>query len=459
MGRALDLRSLLCTRRIPGSFGGLCVLTDLWRCFCVASRRKIDGGSPGGPRHGLLPGQLHALLFGSLAGRPPLSSMTSNSKIQDLKVAVIHDWITGRRGGEKVLEAILEHFPQADVFTLVHIAGSLPAVEGKHTIFSSWINRWAPFRSAFQLFFPLFNQAIGRFQFEDYDLVVSISHCAAKNVVLPQGLPHICYCLTPARYAWDLFDDYLKHSVGPWLTPLFYLPALVVRGRWRRVDVQRSKGVSHFVAISTLIQKRIKRCYQRPSEILYPPVETKEFGGEMSERGERFLVLSAVRPNKRVLEIVLACKALGFPLDVIGPGAPRSLSELERLGGANLTVHGYLDDQSVINLVSGCRALIHAATEDFGLAPVEAMSAGRPVIGYRHSGLADTVIDSDERRTGVLFEDPSVEGIKLALQRFAELEESINPDHCRDRAAFFSRERFDSGFAELVQRVLRERKE
>lgn len=373
----------------------------------------------------------------------------------DLKVAVIHDWITGRRGGEKVLEAILELVPKADVYTLVHRQGSLPEVEGKHRIVSSWINRVPLFQRAFQLFFPLFNQAIGRFKLDGYDLVISISHCAAKNV-RAAGRPHICYCLTPARYAWDLFDDYLKHSLGL-LSYLAYLPALLVRSRWRTVDRARSKDVSHFVAISRLVQDRIQRHYGRDSEILYPPVETIEFGQlELSKPGERFLVLSAVRPNKRVLEVVLACKALGLPLDVVGPGSDRALGELRRLGGPLLKVHGFLSDEETRRLVGSCRALIHAATEDFGLSPVEAMAAGKAVVGYKHSGLRDTVVDEDPKRTGVLFESPTVEGIQKSLERFLSLEDSISPEDCRQRAQAFTRERFDREFQSLIQRVLTE---
>ncbi|MDF1663592.1 MAG: glycosyltransferase [Planctomycetota bacterium] len=373
-----------------------------------------------------------------------------------LKVAVIHDWITGRRGGEKVLEAILELFPNADVYTLVHRQGVLPEVEAKHRIHASWINSLPLFRKAFQLFFPLFNQAIGRFNFDEYDLVISISHCAAKNVRVT-GRPHICYCLTPARYAWDLFDDYLKHALGSVFYWLFILPAILVRNRWRSVDKARSKNVSHFIAISKLVQDRIARHYDRESEILYPPVETIEFGQlELAKAGERFLVLSAVRPNKRVLEVVLACKALGLPLDVVGPGSDRALNELRRLGGPALKVHGFLSDEETRRLVGSCRALIHAATEDFGLSPVEAMAAGKAVIGYKHSGLADTVVDRDPQRTGVLFETPTVEGIQKSLERFTTLEASISPEDCRKRAQVFARDRFDQEFQDLVQRVLAE---
>lgn len=375
-----------------------------------------------------------------------------------LKVAVIHDWITGRRGGEKVLEAILDLFPKADIYTLVHRQGVLPKVEAKHKIYASWINSLPLFQRAFQLFFPLFNQAIGRFKLDDYDLVISISHCAAKNVRV-SGSPHICYCLTPARYAWDLFDDYLRHALGSLLYWIFILPAILVRNRWRSVDRARSKNVSHFIAISKLVQDRITRHYDRKSEILYPPVETIEFGQlELAKAGERFLVLSAVRPNKRVLEVVLACKALGLPLDVVGPGSDRALNELRRLGGKDLKVHGFLSDEETRRLVGSCRALIHAATEDFGLSPVEAMAAGKAVIGYKHSGLADTVVDQDPERTGVLFESPTVDGIQKSLERFTSLEANIRPEDCRNRAQIFARERFDKEFQDLVHRVLGESK-
>ena len=153
---------------------------------------------------------------------------------------------------------------------------------------------------------------------------------------------------------------------------------------------------------------------------------------------------------------MLACKDLKLPLDVIGPGPDAALDRLRRLGGPLLKVHGFLDDKTVQSYVGQCRALIHAATEDFGLAPVEAMSAGKPVIGYRFSGLADTVIDADPKRTGLLFDDPSTEGLIKALTRFMDLEPQIRREDCRDQAGKFTRERFDREFSELVERVLAE---
>lgn len=373
---------------------------------------------------------------------------------RELRVALVHDWLTGRRGGEKVLEVLLEVFPRAELYALARRRGAVPSVEGALEGLS-WIGRLPLGGRIFPLFLPFFNGAMARLDLSGYDLVLSLSHCAAKNVTT-RSSPHLCYCLSPARYIWDLYPEYRDRALGragPWLEPLVGR----LRDRWRRQDQRGSEGVDRFVAISQLIQRRIRQAYGRGSSLVYPPVDVGAFrqaGEQSAGPGERFLALSAIRPNKRVEEVVEAFRQLGWPLDVIGHGSARTLRRLRRRAGPETRILGALDDGAVLAAVARCRALVHAATEDFGIAPVEAMAAGRPVIGYRFSGLADTVVDADQGRTGVLFEDQEPAGIRAGLERFAALEPGIRAQDCRARAELFSTARFKAGIIEEAAALL-----
>jgi len=376
----------------------------------------------------------------------------SDPALRGLRIAVVHDWLTGRRGGEKVLEEILEIFPKAQVHTLLRVPGAVPSVESRLAS-TSWLDRLGPARRIFPAFLPLFNRAIQSLELGDAELVLSVSHCAAKNVRPPPGVPHLCYCLTPARYAWDLYDDYAERALGR-LRPLAEPLLLPLRDRWRREDRAGAEGVTRFIAISEFIAARIRRAYDRPSEVIHPPVDVAAFAEARALPSGRFLAISALRPNKRVEELAGAFRELALPIDIVGPGSPRARRRVAALGGSSVTVHGEISDKALRRMVAGCRALVHAATEDFGIAPVEAQAAGRPVIGFRRSGLADTVIDQDLGRTGVLFDDPSPKGIADAVRRFITLEDRCEPDAAREHAQRFSRSIFRQRLSEAVAACL-----
>jgi glycosyltransferase involved in cell wall biosynthesis len=369
----------------------------------------------------------------------------------------VHDWLTGRRGAEKVLEEILRLVPGAEVYTLVWRRGAVPLVEARaRAIRPSVLNRLPAVWRYFQLFLPLFNRIVRRWRFDGYDLVVSVSHCAAKNVRPPSGIPHLCYCHTPVRYAWDLFEIYSEPFLGrTWARPLRGA-AHRIRDHLRAEDVEGARGVTHFLAISEFIRDRIRRCYGCDAQVIYPPVDVVTFREECAahEPGERFLALSALRGNKRVQEIARAFAGLALPLDIVGACSRRGARRLARLGGGYVRVHGHVPDEMLYRFVGQCRALVHAATEDFGLAPVEAMAAGRPVIGYGGCGVAETVVDAAAGRTGVLFADPTSSGIADAVRRFLEVEPSIRSEDCRRRAAEFSRQRFQERFAAALHTIM-----
>jgi len=391
---------------------------------------------------------------------PALDPAASPGILPGRRVAIIQDWLTGRRGAEKVLEEMLRLLPQADLFTLIWRKGTVPLVEAHgRRITASLLDRIPIVRRYFQAFLPLFNLLARRFDLRGYDLVLSSSHCMAKNVVAPRGVPHLCFCHTPARYAWDLFDLYtdrfLRRGPGRLLRPL----AIWLRDRWRAQDRAGSRGVTRFIAISAFIRDRIRRCYDRDAEVIHSPADTRDFQTRCARYtpGDRFLVISAVRANKRVPEIVDAFRTLQLPLDVVGDGAPRTLRRLRQRGGPTVRVHGAVSDEALFRLVGECRALVHAATEDFGLVPVEAMAAGRPVIGFRHCGVGETVIDQEgPERTGVLFDDPTAQGIAAGVRRFLAVEHAIRPEACRQQAERFGVPRFRRQLQAAIERVLEE---
>lgn len=381
----------------------------------------------------------------------------TDPRLSELRVALVHDWLTGRRGGERVLEVLLGLFPRAEIFTLVHVPGAVPAVE-ERPIHASWLSRLPAAGRVFPLGFPLFHQAMGRLELSGFDLVLSVSHCAAKNVLPPAGVPHLCYCLTPARYAWDLFDEYLDRALGP-VAPLARPFAARVRDRWREQDRRRAESLTAIAGISNYIRARIARCYGREAELIYPPVEVARFAtaGRAATPGERFLAVAALRPNKRLELIAEVFAARGLPLDIVGPAAPAALTRLRRrFQDSSVTLHGEVEDERLVELVAGCRAFVHAADEDFGIAPVEAMAAGRPVIAYGDCGVGETVLDADSvaDATGVLFERPDFEGLDAALDRFLVFESTLRPEACRARARLFDRPVFEDAMRAWVTAAL-----
>lgn len=391
-----------------------------------------------------------------------------------MRLALVHDWLTGRRGGERVLEALLDLWPQADLYTLVHVKGRVPRADEVRKIKTSCLQAIGGRGANFQWALPLFDSAMAAMRLRDYDLVLSISHCAAKSIRPPPGVPHLCYCLTPPRYLWDLFDDYASSTLGPFALRVLEPLLRPLRDRWRQADRARAQAVTRFVAISELVRERIRRCYGRKAGLVYPPVETSAFAAaakplsakaSQSYKNADVLMVSALRPNKNLELAAKACALLDLSLTIIGEGSARARRALEQLGGPRLTILGEVSDQEVRRRVAAARLFLHPAVEDFGIAPVEAMAAGRPVIGLRSSGLAETVIDlrdasragQAERATGVLFDEPTVPSLLGALRTFIANEDTFQPAAAQARAADFDRRRFEQGIRHEVEALLRSR--
>ncbi len=351
-----------------------------------------------------------------------------------MKVALAHDWLTGMRGGEKVLEGFCDIFPDADILTLVHRRGSVSAAIERHRITTSFI-QWLPFAaSRYREYLPLFPIAVEQFDLDDYDLIVSSSHCAAKAVVPPGHARHVCYCHSPMRYAWDQFDAYFGAArVGRFKSRWVYRPVMARLARWDAVTT----GVHRFVANSSHVAARIRRYYNREAGIVYPPVDTVFYHAADVQTGQHLLIVSALVPYKRIDVAIDACRRSGARLRIAGSGPERQrLERHAEVAGAEVEFLGWLSDEQIRDEYRCALAVILPGEEDFGLVPVEAQACGRPVVALARGGALDTVTDGD---TGVLFAEPTTEALAAAIERVRTIR--FDPDRIRQHAQRFSRER------------------
>jgi glycosyltransferase involved in cell wall biosynthesis len=346
---------------------------------------------------------------------------------------LVHDWLTGMRGGEKVLESFAAMFPDADILTLVHRPGAVSkAIEG-HRIRTSLIQRLPGATRWYRQYLPLFPSAIETFDLDDVDVVISTSHCAAKAVVPTGRAVHLCYCHSPMRYAWDQFDAYFgRDRLGP-VSHALARHTLAWLARWDRATARR---VDRFVAISRFVADRIARYYNRRATVIYPPVDVEFFTPDNGPADPYLLVVSALVPYKRLDVAIGAAARLRVPLKVIGTGPDDR--RLRAMAGPDVEFLGSVDDVTLREYYQHARALVLPAEEDFGIAPVEAMACGRPVVAFARGGAIESVVDG---QTGVLVPEQSVDAFAAAFS--AVEHQSFDPAHLVAHARQFSRERFD----------------
>jgi glycosyltransferase involved in cell wall biosynthesis len=357
-----------------------------------------------------------------------------------VKIALIHDWLTGMRGGERALLAFCELFPDADLFTLVRVPGATDPIIERRRVRTSPIQA-LPFPGRlYRHYLPLFPIAIEQFDLDRYDLVLSTSHCAAKSVVVPGRTRHLCYCLTPMRYAWDQFDAYFgRERVGRFASRVMR-PVMAAMARWDRATEGR---VHRYLAISQYVARRIGLYYNRRSTIVYPPVETT-FYTPMPDSlpPSGFLVVSALVPYKRVDLAIAAARRVGRPLTIIGDGPERQ--RLEATAGSDVRFLGWRTNEEIRDLYRASIATLLPGEEDFGIVPLEAQACGRPVVALRRGGALETVIDGE---TGVLVdagEDALAEGLR-------RVEATVwDPVRISQHAQRFSRERFVAEIGHVI---------
>ena len=369
-------------------------------------------------------------------------------ELANAKVALVHDWLTGMRGGERCLEVFCELFPSADLYTLLHVPGSVSPVIERRRLVTSFLQRLPQAERRYRHYLPLFPAAVRAFDLTGYDLVLSSSHAVAKGVRVPPGALHVCYCHTPMRYAWDLYDDYFGPRAGA-AARLLMPPVAAWLRRWDRAT---AAGVHHFVANSRFVADRIRRVYGRDADVIYPPVDVSRFRVDETA-GDYYLVVSALTPYKRVDLAVEACTRLGRRLVVVGSGPEER--RLRALAGPTVEMLGWRDDARIAELYAGCRALLFPPLEDFGITPLEAMASGRPVIAFGRGGARETVVPPGEGEapTGLFFERQTVEALVEAILRFEASAQLFEPKALRRRAEAFDRPLF----RERIQTYLRER--
>jgi glycosyltransferase involved in cell wall biosynthesis len=360
------------------------------------------------------------------------------------RIALVHDWLTGMRGGEKVLEALVALCPSASLFTLFHVRGSVsPAIEALGPRVSALQHLPAAARR-YREYLPLFPAAVELFDLDAFDLVVSSSHCAAKAVVKTGRARHLCYCHTPMRYGWDQFPAYFgADRIGR-------LPSLSMRAVMRRLarwDRDTAPRVDRFVANSCHVAQRIRRYYNREAFVVHPPVETDFFQPDGSSPGAYFLIVSALVPYKRLEVAIAACGAAGVRLRIAGQGP--ELGRLRRQSGARVEFLEYQSDDQLRALYRGCAALLMPGEEDFGIVPVEAQACGRPVVALARGGALETVIDGV---TGVLVADDSAEAFAEGIRRVRG--RAFDPGVIQAHAARFSRSRFMAEMAVHIEQLI-----
>jgi glycosyltransferase involved in cell wall biosynthesis len=349
-------------------------------------------------------------------------------------IALVHDWLNQRGGAEDVLECLAGMFPKAPVHTSIYWRERMPAAYRAWPIRVSYMDRLPGIYRNHQPYLPLYPLAFERFDLAGFELVLSNKSGFCHGVRPAPGARHVCYCLSPTRYVWD-FDSYAGHEgLGPGVR-LALRPLLGWLRHWDHAAAQR---VDQFIAISTEVQQRIHRFYGRESIIIYPPVDTARFAAAEAQPrpGDYYLSLGRLIPYKRVDLVVQACTRLKLPLLVGGDGRDRA--RLERIAGPTVKFLGRVPDADVPALMAGCRAFIFPGLEDFGITPVQALAAGRPVIALAGGGALDIVQDGIN---GVLFPQPNVDELCAAIQRFERL--VFDPPAQRRSAERFDRERFE----------------
>lgn len=360
-----------------------------------------------------------------------------------MKVAIIHYWLVGMRGGEKVLEALCEIYPQADIFTHVYTPEEISENIKKHRITTTFIQKlpfskkWYPYYLAFM---PL---ALESLDLSEYDLIISSESGPAKGIVPAPSSTHICYTHSPMRYIWDMYHTYWGHS--HWLKRF---PISLMSHYLRLWDSNCALRTDHFIANSHFIAQRIEKYYRRSSDVIHPPVDIQGFFPIENPSADYYLWLGELNRYKRPLDAVYAFNQSGKKLVMVGDG---ELSEqIYKEAKSNITLKSKVEQKELLDLFQNCRALIYSGIEDFGIIPVEVMACGRPVIAYNRGGATDSVVQG---MSGVLYSSLSPEGLNHGIEEFQSLEKHFNSEQIRQHSEKFSKQRFLTQFREFLDRI------
>ena len=387
-----------------------------------------------GPRSNLLCVSLTFFVYSGTAEPPPMRIPSH--------IAIVHEWFTAMRGGERCVEALCEIFPDATLFALLHVRGTVSPVIEQMPIRTSFIQHLPFSDSRYRYYLPLFPAAIRRLDLRDFDLVVSSHHCVAKGVRVGPDALHICYCHTPMRYLWDQYEEYFGRGRAGFLTRT---AMRAVAGPLRRWDVKTASAPHALVANSEHVRNRIRMLWQREADVIHPPVDTAMF--QLSTRDDGyFLVVSAFVPYKRIDLAIEACSACGEKLVIVGDGP--DARRLKAMAGRGITFAGRVNDNELRTLYAGCRGVIFPGEEDFGIVPLEAMASGKPVVAFGRGGVLETVRDAVDEGTGVFFREQSVAALVAAIRRCRETR--FVPEVLRAQAERFDRTVYKRRMADYI---------
>jgi glycosyltransferase involved in cell wall biosynthesis len=359
-----------------------------------------------------------------------------------MKVALVHDWLTGTRGGERVLRELALLFPEATLFTLFRFPGTVPPEIDALSVEATFLQRLVSPSRDYRKLLPLFFPAAESWDLSGFDLVVSSSHCVAKNARKGPGAFHVCYCHTPVRYLHDQFEAYFRRR--PAAVRALARAARRPLAAW---DVRTSRRVDAFLANSENVRGRIRRLYGREAAVVFPPVDTAFFTPGPAGRRSGFLIVSALAPYKRLDEAIDAANRGRWPLTIAGFGPEEA--RLRRSAGESVRFAGTPPDEELRDLYRSAEAVLMPGEEDFGIVPVEAQACGTPVVALGRGGATETVEDG---LTGVLYEEPGPAALAAAVERLRGLR--LDPAEAVRGAARFSRERFRERFTTALGAAL-----
>jgi len=354
-----------------------------------------------------------------------------------LKAGLCHDWLTGMRGGERVLELLADAFPDAPIYSLIHHPGSVSDKIESHPIHTSPLQKIPGIFDRYRNFLPLMPLMTRAWKpSSDLDVLISTSHCVAKSIRTAPSTRHVCYCFTPMRYAWLFHDEYFPNP----LKRALLKPILASLRNWDKATAHR---VDRYVAISEHVRKRIKEFYGREADVVYPPADTDYFHPSKEPRQEYDFLISAMVPYKKVDLAITAYTKSGMPLKVMGSGS--GLEDLKKNAGANIEFLGRQPDDVLREHYQKCRFLIFPGEEDYGIVPVEAMACGTPVIAYGKGGVTETVISGE---TGLFFDPQTPEALNATLQQAIKIE--WDRTRIRQQAEKFNIPHFLTGMADVL---------
>jgi glycosyltransferase involved in cell wall biosynthesis len=377
-----------------------------------------------------------------------------SAELSKLRVAIVHYWFVGRAGGERVVEALAEIFPQADIFSLVADHSTLAPILQNRKLQTSFLQRVPGAKKFHRHFLFLQPLALEQFDLSDYDLVISSESGPAKGVITSSKTCHICYCHSPMRYIWDMYPEY-RRAMGFLAGTVFAVTAHYIR-LWDQASASR---VDYFVANSSFVASRIRKYYGRESTVIHPPVDVSagKIGGQ---EGGYYIAIGRLVEYKRFDLAIAACTQLRRPLKIIGAGPHEKV--LRRIAGPTVEFLGRVSDTELRKNLAGCRALLFPGEEDFGIVPVEAQSFGKPVVAYASGGVLETVRGSVpnkaklENPTGVFFTERSLSGLTKAMLQFESMEQEFRPETIREHSLQFDSAIFKRRISEFIASAVRD---